>query len=324
MREIAIQIASAFFIGVILDCLFADPPKIPHSINLIGNSIKNFENFIRKRLPNTPKGKRTGGLLTAIVICSLSATVPAAILICLYKLDRFLCIAVHGLMMWQIIAAKSLMIESKKVYDRLKDGSIEDARKALSMIVGRNTEELTEEGVIKAAVETVAENTSDGVTAPMLFLFIGGAPLGYLYKAINTMDSLLGYKNEKYVDFGRYPAKLDDLANFIPSRLTAISMITASYFLGYDAKNAVKIFRRDRLKHASPNSAQTESVCAGALDIRLAGDIKYFGVLHKKDYIGDPLREIEPCDILKSHKLMYGSAAVFTVLFCVIWAVIIF
>lgn len=324
MREYAIQIASAFFIGVILDCLFADPPKIPHSINLIGNSIKRFETFMRKMMPDTPKGNRAGGLLTAVVICFFSVAVPSVVLILLYNIDKGLCMAVHGLMMWQIIAAKSLMIESKRVYDRLKDGSIEDARKALSMIVGRNTQELTEEGVIKAAVETVAENTSDGVTAPMMFLFIGGAPLGYLYKAINTMDSILGYKNEKYIDFGRYPAKLDDLANFIPSRLTALSMIAAAWLLGYDAKNAVKIFRRDRLKHASPNSAQTESVCAGALDIRLAGDIKYFGVLYKKDFIGDPLREIEPEDILKSHRLMYVSAAVFTVFFCALWAVIIF
>ena len=324
MREYAIQISAAFFAGVILDCFFADPPEFPHSINLIGNSIKRFEKFIRKILPDTPKSKRTGGLITAIVICLFSAVIPAAILICSYKLNRYFCIVVHSLMMWQIVAAKSLMKESKKAYCKIKDDDLEGARNALSMIVGRNTEELTQEGVIRAAVETVAENTSDGVTAPMLFFFAGGAPFAYLYKAINTMDSLLGYKNEKYVDFGRFPAKLDDLANFIPSRLTALSMIAASWFLGYDAKNALKIFRRDRLKHASPNSAQTESVCAGALDVRLAGDIKYFGVLHKKDYIGDPLREIEPCDILKSHKLMYGSAAVFTVLFCVIWAVIIF
>ena len=227
-------------------------------------------------------------------------------------------------MIWQIIAAKSLMRESKKVYDALKQGDLPAARYALSMIVGRDTKELTEEGVIKAAVETVAENTSDGVTAPMMYIFIGGAPLGYLYKAINTMDSILGYKNERYLNFGRYPAKLDDIANFIPSRLTALLMIAASFLLGFDGRNAIRIFRRDRAKHASPNSAQTESVCAGALGVRLAGDIRYFGKVHKKDYIGDPIREIEAEDIIRSHRLMYGTAALTALIFFVAYGLLYF
>ena len=176
------------------------------------------------------------------------------------------------------------------------------------MIVGRDTENLTEEGVTKAAVETVAENTSDGVTAPLLFLILGGAPFGFLYKAVNTMDSMLGYKNEKYLYFGRFPAKMDDVFNFIPSRVTALFMIVAAFLTGMDGKNAWKIWRRDRRKHASPNSAQTESACAGALRVRLAGDAVYFGKLHKKEYLGDPLRPIEPEDIRRAGRLMYVTA----------------
>ena len=176
------------------------------------------------------------------------------------------------------------------------------------MIVGRDTENLTEEGVTKAAVETVAENTSDGVTAPLLFLLLGGASFGFLYKAVNTMDSMLGYKNEKYLYFGRFPAKMDDVFNYIPSRVTALFMIAAAFLTEMDAKNAWMIWRRDRRKHASPNSAQTESVCAGALRVRLAGDAVYFGKLHKKEYLGDPLRPIEPEDIRRAGRLMYVTA----------------
>lgn len=191
------------------------------------------------------------------------------------------------------------------MYRCLKEQDLKAARKAVSMIVGRDTENLTEEGVIKAAVETVAENTSDGVTAPLFYMMLGGAPLGFLYKAVNTMDSMLGYKNEKYLYFGKIPAKLDDIFNYIPARLTALTMICASFLAGMDGKNAKKIYLRDRNKHASPNAAQTESVCAGALRIRLAGDAVYFGKLYKKEFIGEALRPIEPEDILKSGRLMY-------------------
>ena len=265
MKEYFFQLACAVCIGIILDCLLGDPRNFPHSVNLIGNSIRKAEKFIRRHMPVTPKAERLGGLILAAAICLISTVIPLTILAVCYLIDPLLYIVAQGLMIWQIIAAKSLMRESKKVYDALKQGDLPAARYALSMIVGRDTKELTEEGVIKAAVETVAENTSDGVTAPMMYIFIGGAPLGYLYKAINTMDSILGYKNERYLNFGRYPAKLDDVANFIPSRLTALLMIAASFLLGFDGRNAVRIFRRDRAKHASPNSAQTESVCAGAL-----------------------------------------------------------
>lgn len=208
---------------------------------------------------------------------------------------------------FQILAARCLSAESRKVYGKLKEGDLPGARKAVSMIVGRDTENLTEEGVTKAAVETVAENTSDGVTAPLFYLLIGGAPLGFLYKAVNTMDSMLGYKNDRYIRFGRLPAKMDDVFNYIPARVTALLMTAAAFLTGLDGKNAWKIWRRDRRKHASPNAAQTESVCAGALGVQLAGDAVYFGKVYKKEFIGDARRGIEPEDILRTGRLMYAT-----------------
>lgn len=202
-----------------------------------------------------------------------------------------------------------------KVYDRLKNGTIEEARYAVSMIVGRDTSELTEEGVTKAAVETVAENSSDGVIAPMLYMALGGAPLMFLYKGINTMDSMLGYKNDRYLYFGRCAAKLDDLANYIPARISGWLMVAAAFLTGMDGKNAAKIYKRDRRNHASPNSAQTEAAVAGALRVQLAGNAYYFGKLYEKPTIGDKLREVEPEDIRRANRLLYG-ASVLSVLLC--------
>ena len=210
-----------------------------------------------------------------------------------------------------------------RVYDRLKYGTLEEARKAVSMIVGRDTAALTEEGVTKAAVETVAENASDGVIAPMLYMAIGGAPLMFLYKGINTMDSMLGYKNDRYLYFGRCAAKLDDAANYLPSRISGGLMVLAAYFSGFDGWNAWKIFRRDNRNHASPNSAQTESVMAGALDVQLAGNAYYFGKLYEKPTIGDPIRLIEQEDIRRANRLLYATAITGVVLFLLIRIVLI-
>ena len=323
MTEYVLQIAAAFYIGFVLDCILGDPYGFPHSINLIGNSIRKLEKIIRGHLSDDKASERKGGVILVLIMCTLSFMIPFGILAAAYSISRWLCLAVQTEMIWQIIAARTLAKESGKVYSALKNEGLESGRKSVAMIVGRDTAQLTEEGVIKACVETVAENTSDGVIAPMLFIFLGGAPAGYLYKAINTMDSIIGYKNEKYIYFGTAAAKLDDAANFIPARLSAAFMIAASFLLGFDGKNAIRIFRRDRHKHASPNSAQTESVCAGALGTRLAGDAKYFGKIYKKDYIGDPLREIEPEDILKSHRLMYGTTIIGVVILTVIWTVIL-
>ena len=216
----------------------------------------------------------------------------------------------ESIMTYQILATKCLKVESMKVYKKLTTGTIEEARYAVSMIVGRDTQSLDEKQVAKAAVETVAENTSDGVIAPMLYLAIGGPILGFLYKAINTMDSMIGYKSDRYIDYGRAAAKLDDVVNYIPSRISAWLMIVACIFLGksYSEKDALRIFLRDRYCHTSPNSAQTEAACAGALGLRLAGDASYFGKVVKKPYIGDARREIEPADIVRANRLLYGSA----------------
>ena len=211
-------------------------------------------------------------------------------------------------MCWQILAVKSLATESMKVYAALETGDLEASRRAVSMIVGRDTAWLDRDGVTRAAVETVAENTSDGVVAPLVFLALGGAPLGFFYKAVNTMDSMLGYVEPPYKNIGLVPARLDDVMNFLPARLSALLMLAAGALLGMDAKQGWKIFRRDRFNHASPNSAQTESVCAGLLGLRLAGDAWYHGVLHKKPYIGDALRDIEHRDIPRACRLLYGTA----------------
>lgn len=243
-----------------------------------------------------------------LVVVTVSTGVPAVILSVAYKYFWQLGLALESFWCYQIFATKSLKVESDRVYIALKDKGLEAGRKAVSMIVGRDTQNLTEEGVIKAAVETVAENTSDGVIAPLFYMLIGGAVLGFTYKAINTMDSMVGYKNDKYQWFGTAAAKLDDVVNFIPARVSAVLMILAAYLIGMDGKNAACIFRRDRFNHKSPNSAQTEAVMAGALDVQLAGDAWYFGKLHKKPTIGDPVREMELLDIRRSHKLLYGTA----------------
>ena len=255
-----------------------------------------------------------GGILWILTV-SLSFLVPAVLLFAARKIHPAVRFLLETFWCYQIFAARCLVGESKKVYQKLKEDDLPGARKAVSMIVGRDTENLTAEGVTKAAVETVAENTSDGVTAPLLFLLIGGAPLGFLYKAVNTMDSMLGYKNEKYLYFGRIPAKMDDVFNYIPARLTAWFMIVAAFLTGMDGKNAWKIYLRDKRKHASPNSAQSEAVCAGALDVQLAGDAVYFGKVYKKDYIGNAIRKIEPEDILRAGKLMYMTTILMMVVF---------
>lgn len=314
----------ACIIGFLLDCIFGDPAWMYHPIRVIGNLISVLEKGLRKLLcsrihasEQEKKNRRevlAGGILWILTV-SLSFLVPAVLLFAAGKVHPAVRFLLETFWCYQIFAARCLVGESRKVYQKLKEDDLPGARRAVSMIVGRDTENLTAEGVTKAAVETVAENTSDGVTAPLLFLLIGGAPLGFLYKAVNTMDSMLGYKNEKYLYFGRIPAKMDDVFNYIPARLTAWFMIVAAFLTEMDGKNAWKIYLRDKRKHASPNSAQSEAVCAGALDVQLAGDAVYFGKIYKKDYIGDAIRKIEPEDILRAGKLMYMTTILMIVVF---------
>lgn len=297
-------------IGFIIDIILGDPYSLPHPIRFIGSLISNLEKFVRSRFKNLHKG----GIFLAVIVLVISTAVPLTILIVCYKVNVVLGVAVESIMCWQLVAARCLQKESMKVYHAIKENDVEKARKAVSMIVGRDTDVLDENGIIKAAVETVAENTSDGVTAPIMYIALGGAVLGFFYKAANTMDSMIGYKNEKYAEIGRFAARFDDLLNFIPSRLTALAMIFSSYIMKFDGRNAFYIWKRDRRKHASPNSAQTESVCAGALDIRLAGDAYYFGELHKKEFIGDDIRSPENEDIRRANRLMYCTSVVVLVL----------
>ena len=261
------------------------------------------------------KHERLGGAVMAICVLIICGGVPFAILFFAYRLNYFFGIAIESVICYFMLAAKSLKQAGMSVYKPLKNGDVDGARKSVSMIVGRDTESLDDIGITKAAVETVAENTSDGVIAPLIYMAIGGGVLGCVYKAINTMDSMVGYKNDRYINFGRFAAKLDDIANYIPSRISAYLMIFASKIMGCNSRNAYRIFKRDSRNHASPNSAQTESVVAGALEIQLAGDAYYFGKLYKKPFIGDSIKPIKYDNIADSIKLMYMTSVISAVLF---------
>ena len=298
----------ALVIGFCVDLLVGDPHGLPHPVIFIGKLIGFLEKSLRKIFPKTKRGENTAGGVLWLLVALISFGIPAAVLAVCHRISPWLRLAVESLMCWQILATKSLRDESMKVYAALQSGDLEKSRYAVSMIVGRDTARLDDAGVTRAAVETVAENTSDGIVAPLIYLAIGGAPLGFFYKAVNTMDSMLGYVEPPYKNIGLIPAKADDVANFLPARISALFMLAAGWLLGMDGKNGWKIFRRDRFNHASPNSAQTESVCAGLLGLQLAGDAWYHGVLHKKKFIGDPLREIEHEDIPRACRLLYGTA----------------
>lgn len=301
--------------GVILDFLFGDPVWLYHPVRLIGAMTAFLEKQFRKICGESIRAQLAAGVVLWVLVAAVSTVVPWLVLYGAQRIHPVLCFVMESFWCYQLLAAKSLKQESMKVYAELKREDLSGARKAVSMIVGRDTESLDEAGVTKAAVETVAENTSDGVTAPLLFMMIGGAPFGFFYKAANTMDSMIGYKDEKFLYIGRCAAKLDDVLNYIPARLSAFLMIAAAWILKMDGRGAWRIYKRDRRKHASPNSAQTEAVCAGALRIRLAGDAFYFGKLYKKEDIGDDLRPVEAEDIVRANRLMYGTAVLTFLLF---------
>lgn len=307
--------ASALMAGFLLDLLIGDPRWMYHPVIFIGKTISFFERNIRRIFPVTPHGELAGGILLVLLTLVVSGGIPVVILALTGMVHPVLQWSAGAFLCYQLLAVKCLKDESMKVYQALKTGTLEDGRRAVSMIVGRDTQALDEKGVVKAAVETVAENFSDGVLAPMFYMLIGGPVLMFLYKGINTMDSMVGYKNDRYLYFGRCAARLDDAANFIPSRLAGILLILAAYIGNFSGKDAKRIFLRDRKKHASPNSAQTESAAAGALQIQLAGNAYYFGKLHEKEHIGDPIREIQVEDIRRMNKLMYLASTMSAVLF---------
>ena len=304
----------ALTLGFGLDLLIGDPHGVIHPVVLIGKLISALEKLLRRLFPKTPKGERIAGGVLWLAVVSITAGLSWSLLKLGYWVSPWLGLALQTLMTAQILATKSLKTESMKVYTALKNGTLTCARQAVSMIVGRDVEHLDEAGVARAAVETVAENTSDGILAPLFYLAIGGPVLGFFYKAVNTMDSMLGYVEPPYRDFGYVSAKMDDVFNFLPARLSALLMLAAGTLLGMDGKNGWKIFRRDRFNHASPNSAQTESVCAGLMGLRLGGDAWYHGQLHKKKFIGDDLRPIQAEDIPAACRLLYGTAGLSLVL----------
>ena len=316
MLDRIIVIAAAF----LLDMICGDPHWLWHPVQGIGLIIKYVEAFLRRvfRINAEREAdkirKRVAGVIMVILVIAISLVPVCLILYLAGSINRYVRLGVEIIICYQMLAARSLCVESMKVYYALRDGTIEDARTAVSMIVGRDTASLNEEGVTKAAVETVAENTSDGVIAPLFYMALFGVYGAFVYKAINTMDSMTGYKNDHYIYFGTCAAKLDDIANFIPARLGALLMVAASYLTGLDGKGAWRIFKRDRYNHASPNSAQSEAVCAGALSVELAGDAYYFGKLYKKKTIGDHIRDICPEDIRRANKLMYVTSILMVVL----------
>lgn len=312
----------ALIVGFVLDSIVGDPQGWIHPVRLMGKMISFVENKLRKKCSTSSDEKRAGAILWITVVFT-SFAVPYAILFIAAKINSTAAFVINCIMCYYILAAKSLKDESMKVYTSLKNGNLQEARKNLSYIVGRDVERLNEKSVAKAAVETVAENTSDGVIAPMFYIMLGGAPMGLMYKAVNTLDSMVGYKNEKYINIGRFSAIADDVANYIPSRLASYFMIAASWILKMNYKNAYKIYKRDRYNHQSPNSAHTESVCAGALNIMLGGNSYYGGRLISKPTMGDSIKEVESLDIVKANKLMYATSILFlltgTMIALVLW-----
>lgn len=309
----------SILIGYIIDQIIGDPHGFPHIVIQFGKTISFFENHLYGMT-----NKRVSGLLLVIFTLITCTGVPAVILTIAWYISPALYLIIESIICWQLIAVKSLRIESFKVYDELEHGTLESSRNAIHMIVGRDPDALDKTGIIKAAIETVAENTSDGVAAPLLYIAIGGSLGGCFYKVVNTMDSMIGYRNDKYIDFGRAAAKLDDLLNYIPSRVCAIYMIVAAKINYLDASRAYKVWKRDRRKHASPNAGQTEAVMAGALGIQLAGDAKYFGKIIKKPSLGDDLRPVMSSDILSSHKILNTTALLIIITILILRILIIY
>lgn len=294
----------SILIGFFLDLLLGDPEWMPHPVRLFGRAAGLMEKRLRKWFPKTEKGERAAGRCLAILLPLIVLILSAELMWLCYKVTPALYMVIQGMLCWQCLAMKDLRGESEKVRKALEAGDLEKARRQVSRIVGRDTENLSSAGVARAAVETVAENFSDGVIAPLLCMLVGGAPLALTYKAINTLDSMVGYKNEKYLHFGRAAAKLDDLANWLPSRFSAFLWMLSAGLTGNSLTGAFRIWKRDRRKHASPNAGQTEAACAGSLGIQLAGPISYFGEPVEKAYIGDPDRDIRTSDIRKANRMM--------------------
>ena len=292
-------------IGFILDLIIGDPNNPVHPVRIIGKLCSFLENIMRKIFKNSLK---FAGLLVWLITVGVTFIVTFFIVDIAKKYNIYFGIFLEGILIYFCISSKGLVVEGRKVIKYLLKNDIEGARKQLSYIVGRDTQSLDEKGIVRAVVETIAENMSDGVIAPIFYAGMFGAPLAMAYKAVNTMDSMFGYKNDRYMEFGFFPAKLDDVFNYIPARVTGIIIVISSFILRYDYKNSFKIYKRDRYNHTSPNSAHPEAAMAGALDVQLGGANYYFGKLVEKPTIGDKIKEIEIKDVDGTVRILYLSA----------------
>ena len=300
--------AWAAALGFLLDWVLGDPQFLYHPVRLIGWLIGRLEAVLRKICKKTEKGLLLGGLFLVAAVCGITGGAVWALLALCQEVSAWLYLAVSAVLCYQLLAARSLQTESMKVYRELKKGDLPGARRAVSMIVGRDTERLSEAGVTKAAVETVAENTSDGVIAPLFYLALGGPVLGWVYKAVNTMDSMVGYKNEAYLYFGRAAAKLDDLANFLPARLSAGLMVLAAAVLGMDWREGMRIFSGTALTTPAPTPPR-QRPCAPASSMYSWQETPgILGPFIRKKTIGDDKRPVEAEDIPRACRLMYGAA----------------
>lgn len=294
-------------LGFLLDNLFGDPMWLWHPVCAIGSLISHTEKFLRRIFPAAPKGEFIAGIFLWLITCGVSFAVPFGLLYAAEKIDIRLRFIIETLMCYQIFACKSLADAGKHIQSALSI-SLNEGRKAVSQYVGRDTAALSREGVIKAAIETVAENLTDGIVAPLFFLLLGGAPLGFFYKAVNTLDSMVGYHNERFEYLGKCSAHMDDIFGFIPARVAAGCMLLSAGILRLRFGDAWRIFRRDRICTKSPNAGQTESVCAGALGVQLGGDAYYFGAVVQKPALGDDIRAVSIEDISLTCRLMRLSS----------------
>ena len=312
---------TSIWIAFLIDVILGDPYWFPHPVRIIGLYISSFEKIVRK-LVNSPKALRIAGILLTISTVVITYLVAYSLLKVAICINIYLYHVVNITLLWTCIAPKTLMKESMKIYSALKEKDLVKGRHLLSYIVGRDTEQLKEEQISKATIETVAENTSDGVIAPLIYMYLGGAPLALMYKAINTLDSMVGYKNQKYMDFGWASAKLDDLANYVPARITGVLLVSSAALLKLDVRNSLWILKRDSQNHSSPNSGVPEAAVAGALNIQLGGPSTYFGKIVNKPTIGESQRTINITDIKTTNYMMYLSSILTILILSAITALI--
>lgn len=294
-------------IGYVLDLIFGDPYWFPHPVRFIGKFIIFFERQIR-RFAHSKVSEKIGGFILAGATVTVSYLVVWFLLKLSSSINESLFHIVNIVLIYTTLATRSLGDEAMKVYRYIIDGDLTNARKALSYIVGRDTDKLDVQGICRAVVETVAENTSDGIIAPLFYLFLGGTPISIVYKAINTLDSMVGYKNERYINLGMASARLDDIANYIPARITALLIVIASLIVRLNPKRSLFIMIRDGRNNPSPNSGYPEASMAGALGIQLGGLSSYGGKIVEKPYIGDPINTITPEHIVLSVRIMYVTS----------------